>query len=224
MHINDSSTENNGWFNTATIDNSKIGEFSKTQSTLFKYLEKTNNNEYRNLRGIRVAAGLYYNFGDIPFKYGNDISNHPYNCGMINSVTVNGRTYNSSNTTEVNGKTLFKLNDKVSRVRTLTIEEVNNILRRPHTYNNEYNDEQTTIPEGAPNVSEYVRSLIDLKDFIAKIPGMGSFSYYTGYGLYFLASPSQGYNYGIYRFICATGGFGQNSYNTSCRFETCYRV
>lgn len=220
MYLSSSSTTNNYWFN--TIEDSKLKAFPNTQPTLFKYVEKTVNSdgtiEYKRPAGVYMAAGFYYNFENIPFKYGNDISNFPYNCGMINTVTINGTTYNSSNTTTVKGNTLFKLNNNVSRVRLLTIEEVNNILQRPHTYktslgNTEYNDQQTTIPEGEPKASEYVKSLIEVK-YIANISGMSNYSYDVS-GSYFLASPGQGYSIGVYVFNCASGGLHKNIYGSS---------
>lgn len=187
--INGSSAANDEWRDAVTPN--EWNNFYKTQPKLFSFLKYNGmDGEYRNYnnwRGVSTAAGLYYHFGEIKCKYGST-SDYP-NMGVIESITINGTTYNSSNNKTVTANNLFKLNDKISRIRSLTIEEVNNILGRSH-YSTSLVDKVYNDTSISADDKRYQTSLLKLS-LIQNLPNMSSYSNYGTNKAYFLASPAQ---------------------------------
>ena len=187
--INGSSAINDEWRDAVTPN--EWNNFYKTQPKLFSFLTYNGmDGEYRkydNWKGVSTAAGFYYHFGEIKCKYGST-DDYP-NVGVIESITINGTTYNSSNNKTVTANNLFKLNDKISRIRLLTIEEVNNILGRSH-YSTLLGDKVYNDTSVSADDKRYQTSLLKL-NLIQNLPNMSSYSNYGTNTGYFLASPGQ---------------------------------
>lgn len=111
---------NSSWFEKNTA---KLSEFRTILGD--NYALYSSNASYN---ALQAAAGMYYNFGNIEFAYGNDYREK--NLGHFTSITSNGVTYNSSNTVEATGSNLF-IEDGVNvEVRLLTLPEVNKAIGR----------------------------------------------------------------------------------------------
>jgi len=107
---------------------------------------------------LQAAAGLYYNFGDIRFAYGDDPSN--FNIGCFRKIKSNGTTYGKTgitdettneeiiNTAEKTGAELFIPTGVNATVRLMTLPEMNKMLGRTDI------DSTSTMtdPTGAPGL------------------------------------------------------------------------
>lgn len=127
-----------------------------------------------NTGAWRGSAGLYYNFGDIMFKYGTTTN---ANQGYFTSITNGSTTYDSNNAIYTNGNELF-ITGNASSVRCLTLPEVNEAIGRGYT------DSKVAI-----SVSEDPKGLYRL-DRLQNVAEMSSYNYNsTSNNYYWLASP-----------------------------------
>lgn len=111
MFVNYYAGSNNSWW---ISDETKLLEFKNN-------ILGSSYNTSTSYASLKTAAGLYYNFGKINFKY----SSSGYNLGYYTSIkAANGITYGSTNKTTVDGNTLFRVNDD-DNVRLMTLMEVN---------------------------------------------------------------------------------------------------
>ncbi len=147
--------------------------------------------------GLRGAAGFYYNFGQIKFKYGTD--KEEANKGYFTSITSNNTTYNNSgDNTEKTGDEIFNLyKGKGATVRLLTLPELNKALNREDIDSINIITDQTGLYR---------------LDQLKSISDMSQYSYSSG--SYWLASPYPGGgNYDLY--VCNVNYNGSFSYNIS---------
>ena len=167
-----SDTTNNSWYVT---DSTKLTNFKNVLGS--EYDLYTGAVTYY---GLQASAGLYYNFGDIKFAYGT--SSRGNNLGYFTEIASNGKTYNSTNTTETTGSNLFIPTGVSASVRLLTLPEMNTILGRTDIDSKD----KMTDPTGADG-------LFVLQN-IKNITGMSSNTYGVAYdsGRYWLASPFPG--------------------------------
>ena len=124
------------------------------------------------IQALQVSAGLYYNFGDIKFAYGTNYNED--NKGFFTKITVNGTTYDSTNTTETTGSNLFIPTGVNASVRLITLPEI-------HRMSGETDVDNTAITDlpGADGI--FVLQNLD------KISS--KYNNYRNYGSYFVASP-----------------------------------
>ena len=167
-----SDTTNNSWYVT---DSTKLTNFKNVLGSEYDLYTGT-----VTYYGLQASAGLYYNFGDIKFAYGT--SSRGNNLGYFTEIASNGKTYNSTNTTETTGSNLFIPTGVSASVRLLTLPEMNTILGRTDIDSKD----KMTDPTGADG-------LFVLQN-IKNITGMSSNTYGVAYdsGRYWLASPFPG--------------------------------
>ena len=162
-------TTNNSWYVT---DSSKLTDFKNVLGN--DYALYTGSKTYYSLQ---AAAGMYYNFGDIKFAYGE--TKRGYSLGWFTEIITNGITYNSTNTIETTGSNLFIPQGVNASVRLLTLPEMNKMLGRTDIDS----DDKMTDPTGMTGM--FV--LQNLKN----LTGMNSYTYDedNDVWLYWLASP-----------------------------------
>ena len=130
-------------------------------------------------KGLMASAGMYYNFGNIKFKYGSASGNE----GYYKSIN-NDKLYNANTSEAKTGFELFIKQTIANRVRTITVPEINRILGR------ENEADLTTISE-----EEDSKGIFRL-DQLNRVPGIDNINYQSSY---ILASPhSHGHNHVVY--------------------------
>lgn len=125
--------QNNSWW---VLDNNKLNDFRNVLTNNgqdeYNFYSEDNGPNYRNLQ---AAAGLYYNFGDIQYRYGTSGGSN-YNQGFYKYIKNKENIYNDTvNVVDQNGNEklstgseLFKVGNV--NVRTLTLPEINKKLNR----------------------------------------------------------------------------------------------
>ena len=159
-------TTNNSWYVT---DSTKLTDFRNILGSGYQFFTGTS-----TYYGLQAAAGLYYNFEDIKFAYGE--KKRGYSLGWFTEIITNGITYNSTNTIETTGSNLFIPTGVNAEVRLLTLPEMNKMLGRTNI------DSTSSITDSTGTKGLFV--LQNIKD----ITGMSSYTYDLGY--YWLASPN----------------------------------
>lgn len=165
----DSETTNDSWF-------------EKDALKLENFREILGGNEYplyaetQNYRALQVAAGMYYNFGNIKFAYV-DSGGRGGSLGIIKTITSNGITYDSSNIVEKSGEELFNLYGNKATIRSLTLPEVNKALGR----------EDIKSLENISDTEDSV-GLYNLRQ-LRHVEGMENYLY-EGADFFWLASPA----------------------------------
>lgn len=205
LYYSTSDSNNNTWW----VKEDSTGEDGTTsrKATLeeFKELLNGNNDDYTFYNGnnsgcksLQASAGLYYNFGDINFKYATSSSSDLYNKGFYTSITSNDKTYNNTNNvTEVTANDLFNLHKDKSIVRLLTLPEVNKAIER------ETDIDSTSRIQPTDEKSKNAEAVgLYRLDQLKNISSMNDYNYsLTGY--YWLASP---YPCAYYRtYVCLVG-------------------
>ncbi|MCI9245739.1 MAG: type II secretion system protein [Clostridia bacterium] len=134
--------KNNEWFVTSTNTN------VMPNLTTFKreVLQYTNYAGTDTNYALQAAAGLYYNFGKIKFRYDTARNNSIYNQGWYKSIT-NEITYDSSTgkVARQAGNELFVKQGVSSGIRVLTLPEVNKGLGRGATSVTQFKSDKTGI-------------------------------------------------------------------------------
>ena len=230
------STTNNGWHvEEETVEDSTAPSLSKFRDILGGeeyYTFYTGDSTYY---GLQVAAGMYYNFGEIEFAYATESRGD--NLGFFESISVyegiedEPTTYDkdTNNTAIKSGNELFKVRDDAS-VRILTLPELNKALKRT-TGTDDNVDKTTQISTTEDTVGLYrLDQLDEIEDYV----------YSSGY--YWLASPrpkasdrsnichikfngdvelsySNGYAYGVRPVICLSSNIQLNDSNNDGALE-----
>lgn len=133
--------------------------------------------EEDNLKyALKASAGMYYNFGDIIFRYGTSSTNT--NQGYFTSITNGNKVYNNQNTTDTNANTLFKTKN-ANNVRLFTLSEINQAMGR--------NDVDSLVGISADEDSKGIYRLDQLKNVL----GMSTYTY-EDLSYLWIASPTPG--------------------------------
>ena len=178
-----STTNNDWWVEEETAQDPNTPSLSKFREILGGeeyYTFYTGNNAYT---ALQIAAGLYYNFGEIKFAYG---TSSDYNKGYFESISVyetgedEPTTYNkdTNNTAVKTGNELFKVREDAN-IRLLTLTELNIFLERSNG-----KDDSVDSTQG---LDYDLLGLFNLKK-LSEIEGMED--YYYSDSRYWLASPS----------------------------------
>ena len=119
---------------------------------------------------LEASAGLYYNFGNVPFSWiGGSYE------GSYESITIGGKTYDIKDTSGTyTANTLFNTGN--ATIRLLTLPELNKALGRNDV------DDRTDI-----STTEDPEGIYRL-DLLKNVQGMSNYVYTSG--MYWLASPS----------------------------------
>ena len=123
--------------------------------------------------GIQSAAGMYYNLGEIIFRYGTSRTN--YNQGYYRYIKNADKTYsntdnNSENEITPTGNDLFKVGN--TKIRMLTLSEINKALNRKED-DSKYDVDNTSVilktedPIGLYCLEDYYSPNVDYKYWIA---------------------------------------------------------
>ena len=195
LDFNTNGTNANWWSNS----DDEITNFKNilTDNNANDYLFYTGRTIYE---GIQVAAGMYYNLGNIIFRYGTSRTN--YNQGYYRSIKNADKTYSNTENNDENGITitgndLFKVGN--TKIRMLTLSEINKALNRKEDDSKYDVDSTSSISETEDPIGLYC-----LKNISTVLKGY----YYTANtDNYWISSPSPTTN---------------NNYYSSDRLDICY--
>ena len=206
---------NNNWF---VKEESKILNFRELLKEKGDFVIPADVHGMMSYRSLWVAAGLYYNFGQIEFAY--SLSSRGDDLGYFSSISIpnnnseEGRvTYDSSKNDIIIGEDLFNLYKKNATVRLLTLPELNEVLNKK---DGEKIDSDYSGIIDNDQVGLFVITNLN------NVDGMNEFVYPSSGCLYALASPAvDTNNTGLIVSVQSSGRIGSNNLEMGLRPVIC---